>query len=378
MKYRLKEETAELTKALIIAGIVIVSVCFLYSRFDVIEHWVSKFISVAMPFVFGMAIAFLLSPIQNFVEKKVLKNVKLPFKVKRTLGVFAGFGFLFVVVGGILALLIPQLYISVMTLSASMNSYIEQGQDLLESLAFNNAAYKAIFEYIFTSSEKLVSSLLTSMQQYLPRILDYSMGFITNMMSFFVGIFIAFYIMLSKERFIRQFKRVLYAFTPKKFADHTLKLTTLSSNMFNSFVVGKFVDSLIIGVICFIGMVLFGMPYALLISFIVGITNMIPVFGPFIGAVPGIFILLIVNPIYALWFAIWILILQQIDGNIIGPYILGDSVGLPSLWIMFSIIVGGGFFGLVGMFLGVPFFSVIYIVIKTIVQERLEKKNITV
>lgn len=377
MKYRLKEETAELTKALIIAGVVIVGVCFLFSRFDEIVHWLSKFISVAMPFVFGTAMAFLLSPVQNFVEKKVLKNAKLPFKVKRTIGVFSAFGFLFIIVGGILALLIPQLYVSVTTLSSSMNLYIEQGQKLLESLAFNNAAYKALFETIFISGEKLVSSLLTSMQQYLPRILGYSMGFLTNLMSFFVGIFIAFYIMLSKERFISQFKRLLYAFTPKKVADHTLKLTTLSSNMFNSFVVGKFIDSLIIGVICFIGMAIFGMPYALLISFIVGITNMIPVFGPFIGAVPGIFILLIVNPVYALWFAIWILILQQVDGNIIGPYILGDSVGLPSLWIMFSIIVGGGFFGLVGMFLGVPFFSVVYIIVKTLVQERLEKKNIT-
>lgn len=378
MKYRLKEESAELTKALIVAGIVIVSVCFLFSRFDQIMFWVNKFITVAMPFVFGMAMAFLLSPVQNFVENKLLKDVKMPFKMKRILGVVSALGFLFILIGGVLALLIPQLYISVTTLSLSMNQYIEQGQNYLESLVFNNAFYKAAFEYIYISGEKIVTSMLAGMQQYLPQIVDYSMGFIMNVMSFFIGIFIAFYILMSKERFGSQFRRILYAFTPKKFADSTLKLTALSSKMFNSFVVGKFIDSLIIGIICFIGMVIFKMPYALLISFIVGMTNMIPVFGPFIGAIPGIFILLIVDPIDALWFGVWILVLQQVDGNIIGPYILGDSVGLPSLWIMFSIIVGGGFFGIVGMFLGVPFFSVVYIVIKDIVQERLEKKKLVI
>ncbi|MEA4874738.1 AI-2E family transporter [Anaerorhabdus sp.] len=378
MKFHLKEETVELTKALTVAGIIIVIVCFLFSRFNEIFYWVGKFIGVAMPFIFGMAIAFLISPVQSYVENKLLKNSKMHFKAKRILGVIAALGFLFILVGGLLALLIPQLYASVTTLSSSMNVYISEAQKYLESLAINDSIYESIVTYLFASGEKIVTGTINGMQQYLPQILNYSFGFLTSLMNFFVGIFIAFYILMSKERFINQFKRALFAFVPKKVADYTVYLTNLTTTMLNSFVVGKFIDSLIIGVICFVGMTIFKMPYAVLISFIVGLTNMIPVFGPFIGAIPGVFILFMVDPIMAVWFALWILVLQQFDGNILGPYILGDSLGLPSLWIMFSIIVGGGFFGLVGMFLGVPLFSVVYIVVKTSVQKRLEEKKIQI
>ena len=148
--------------------------------------------------------------------------------------------------------------------------------------------------------------------------------------------------------------------------------------MFNSFIIGKTVDSLIVGVICYIVMLIFRWPYPVLISLIIGVTNMIPVFGPFIGAIPALFLLFIVDPSAALWFALFIIILQQIDGNIIGPLILQDSMGLPSLWIMFAIILGGGFFGLVGMFLGVPVFAVVYVIIKEIVNQRLIDKEIEV
>lgn len=378
MKFHLKEETVELTKALTVAGIIIVIVCFLFSRFNEIFYWVGKFIGVAMPFIFGMAIAFLISPVQSYVENKLLKNSKMHFKAKRILGVITALGFLFILVGGLLALLIPQLYASVTTLSSSMNVYISEAQKYLESLAINDSIYESIVTYLFASGEKIVTGTINGMQQYLPQILNYSFGFLTSLMNFFVGIFIAFYILMSKERFINQFKRALFAFVPKKVADYTVYLTNLTTTMLNSFVVGKFIDSLIIGVICFVGMTIFKMPYAVLISFIVGLTNMIPVFGPFIGAIPGVFILFMVDPIMAVWFALWILVLQQFDGNILGPYILGDSLGLPSLWIMFSIIVGGGFFGLVGMFLGVPLFSVVYIVVKTSVQKRLEEKKIQI
>lgn len=378
MKFHLKEETVELTKALTVAGIIIVIVCFLFSRFNEIFYWVGKFIGVAMPFIFGMAIAFLISPVQSYVENKLLKNSKMHFKIKRILGVIAALGFLFILVGGLLALLIPQLYASVTTLSSSMNVYISEAQKYLESLAINDSIYESIVTYLFASGEKIVTGTINGMQQYLPQILNYSFGFLTSLMNFFVGIFIAFYILMSKERFINQFKRALFAFVPKKVADYTVYLTNLTTTMLNSFVVGKFIDSLIIGVICFVGMTIFKMPYAVLISFIVGLTNMIPVFGPFIGAIPGVFILFMVDPIMAVWFALWILVLQQFDGNILGPYILGDSLGLPSLWSMFSIIVGGGFFGLVGMFLGVPLFSVVYIVVKTSVQKRLEEKKIQI
>lgn len=378
MKYRLKEETTELTKALTIAGIIIVIVCFLLSRFNEIMVWIGKFINVSMPFIFGMAIAFLLTPIVVYVESKLLTKSKIKDSMKRIIGVVCAVLFLILLIGGILALLIPQLYVSVMTLSGAMGQYIDEAQKFISNLSINSTFYEKILEYLFAYGEQIVNVTIEGMQQYLPQILNYSWGFVIRILNFFVGVFIAVYILLSKERFGLQFKKLLFAVFPLNFANRTIKLSRLTTHMLNSFVVGKFIDSVIIGIICFVGMLIFKMPYAVLISFIVGVTNMIPVFGPFIGAIPGIFILLMADPISAVWFALWILALQQFDGNILGPYILGDSLGLPSLWIMFSIIVGGGFFGVVGMFLGVPLFSVIYIVIKEFVENRLRKKELEV
>ena len=189
---------------------------------------------------------------------------------------------------------------------------------------------------------------------------------------------VSFYLLLDEEKFLLQFDKVLYTVCSLDHAERITYVTGLTGKMFNRFIFGKAFDSLIIGVICWICMIIMKMPYAPLIGFVVGITNMIPVFGPFLGAIPCILILVIINPWKALEFAVFVLILQQIDGNIIGPRILGDSMGLPSLWIMVAIIVGGALFGVTGMFVGVPVFSVIYILVKEKVNRslRIRKLNI--
>ena len=166
------------------------------------------------------------------------------------------------------------------------------------------------------------------------------------------------------------------AIMDKDTAMHFEYVNRLTSKMFNSFIFGKALDSLVIGIVCYICMVVMNMPYAPLIGVVVGVTNMIPVFGPFLGAIPCAIILLLIDPIKAIEFVIFILILQQVDGNIIGPYILGDSMGLPTLWIMFAILIGGALFGVAGMFLGVPVFSVIYVLVREWTHERLKQKNI--
>ena len=229
---------------------------------------------------------------------------------------------------------------------------------------------------VFSSSEAMLESMLGMAKDYVPKILNYSWSFVRQTFNFFIAVIIAVYILLEKERFTEQFKKLAYALLPKPKVEALIQLSRLTSRMFNSFIIGKMIDSLIIGVICFIGMLIMRLPFAVLISFIVGLTNMIPVFGPFIGAVPGIFILFIVDPIYSLIFAVFVLLLQQFDGNILGPMILGDQLGLPSLWVMFSIIVGGGMFGILGMFLGVPLFAVLYVVVRGFVSGQLKEKNI--
>jgi len=154
-----------------------------------------------------------------------------------------------------------------------------------------------------------------------------------------------------------------------------ISITHTSNRIFTGFISGKILDSLIIGVLCFIGMSIFNLPMAMLVSVIVGVTNVIPYFGPFIGAIPGALIVFLVDPIKAFWFMLFILALQQFDGNILGPYILGDSIGLPAFWVIFAILVFGSIFGVLGMFIGVPTFAVIYSIIKMWIESRLEKKG---
>ena len=170
---------------------------------------------------------------------------------------------------------------------------------------------------------------------------------------------------------------MIYAICGRGTSNKIFYVAKLTSKMFNSFIFGKALDSLIIGIICWVGTAILKVPYSTLISFVIGITNMIPVFGPFIGAIPCIFILIFINPISAIEFSIFVLALQQVDGNIIGPKILGGSLGLPALWVMFAIIVGGGLFGVIGMFLGVPLFSVIYVLIRDAVNNKIRGGNVS-
>ena len=189
------------------------------------------------------------------------------------------------------------------------------------------------------------------------------------------GIILSVYLLASKELFYAHAKKLGYALFPKRVMDKLLEITHTSNNIFTGFIVGKIVDSTIIGVLCFIVMALFNWPYAMLISVIVGVTNVIPYFGPFIGAIPSILLLLIIDPRTAVMFGIFILILQQLDGNIIGPKILGDSTGLSAFWVVFSITLFSAIMGPIGMLIGVPTFAVIYSLIRDFAEWRLKTKN---
>jgi len=191
-----------------------------------------------------------------------------------------------------------------------------------------------------------------------------------------IAIILSIYIMFSKETLIAQLKKGLYAIFKKDTAANLVRFARESHHIFSGFINGKLLDSLIIGILCFIGMSIIGFDFTLLISFIVGCTNVIPFFGPFFGAIPSVLILLMVDPWQAFWFAIFVLVLQQLDGNIIGPKILGDSTGLPALWVMFAILVGGGIFGVLGMFVGVPAFAVIYKFAKEYFEKLLKNKKL--
>ncbi len=191
-----------------------------------------------------------------------------------------------------------------------------------------------------------------------------------------IGIIVSIYILFSKELFVRQSKKCVYAVLSARHANMVLHLTTKSHEIFGGFVIGKLIDSAIIGVLCFVGLSILKMPYALLVSVIVGVTNIIPFFGPYIGAVPSAVLIMLDTPIKGVYFIIFILLLQQFDGNILGPKILGNSTGLSAFWVIVAILLGGGLFGFVGMIMGVPTFAVLYYVVQMLVNSHLERKNL--
>ena len=377
MKFsNLKEETLESVKAFSIAGIIIVLFFQLVNNLGWLKNFFASVFQTLAPFLIGIVFAFITVPLRRFVEDSLLAEVKWSKKAKRYIGVAIA---MIVLLAGIVvffAILIPQLASSLSIFIASFDGYVETLRGLIEKI---NSGAPEIAQFLSNGVKLMGEKLtewLTGAQGGLARILSYSISFAKGIMNFFIGVIITMYLLLDEEKFKRQIKMFIYGVFGQGTAESLIHVLKLTANTFNSFIFGKFVDSLIIGVICYICVTLMRMPYAPLIAFVVGITNMIPVFGPFIGAVPSTLILLIIDPFKALEFLVFILILQQIDGNIIGPHILSDAVGLPTLWVMFAIITGGAMFGVLGMFIGIPVFSVIYTLIEDWIHRRLREKKI--
>lgn len=289
------------------------------------------------------------------------------------------------VVIAFVALVLPQLWESVMMLVEQAPGYAESFVKIVEEFIVRYNIDLTFLEEAFGGNnfeQEMISKVTTFITEFfttsLPQVVIIGTRVTSTLINVFVGIVAGIYLMLDKEQFIKAIKSCVYAFFSQPTADYLCRFTRITEEIFNGFIIGKALDSLIIGIITYILMYLFNMPYALLLSVLIGLTNMIPVFGPFIGAIPGVFILTIIDLKLGIYFALMILAIQQFDGNILGPLILGDKLGLPSLAILFSVVIFGGIFGIFGMIVGVPIFAVIYTAVKELVDERLQKKNIVI
>ena len=373
----LRDETKEMIKALAISGSLIVLFYVLINNLKPIASVLMSSLSAMAPFLIGLIFVFLLEPVRRMAEEKWLVNLKAEPRAKRKLAVTIAMVVCLLCLFAFFMILIPQLMSSLRIFIGSFDSYVATLRNMIDSLdGIDQNVEAALIEALNTTGSKLLE-WLTGAEGGLVQILSYSVSVLKGVMNFFIGLIIALYILLDEERFKLQIKKLIYGLMDRKRADSTMHLLRLTMRTFNSFIFGKAIDSLLIGFICWICCMVMRMPYGPLISVVVGVTNMIPVFGPFIGAVPCILILLIINPIKALEFSVFILILQQIDGNIIGPRILGDAVGLPTLWVMFAIIVGGAMLGIVGMFVGVPIFSVVYTLVRDYCYGQLKEKDVS-
>ncbi len=357
-------------------ALIAIVIFFAFYNLTALKSYFAGLFGLISPFILGFAIAFLLNKPMMFIEEKGLNKLRIKQGHKRTLAAIAALILGIFIVGLFFYLLIPQLWESIHSLVEAFPKYISDFQIFVEAMIEENHLDLDEIQKLF-GNQDIFARLTDFVSNALPQMARLSYGFMNMLLNVVLGIMSALYMLLDKEKLCRHTRIAVYALLPNDTAEYLITTSRKTADIFNNFIVGKAIDSLIIGVLCYIGMSILQLPYAILLSVIVGITNMIPVFGPFIGAVPGVFILMIIHPIDAVYFALFILLLQQFDGNILGPLILGDKLGLPSLWILFAVCVGGGLFGIVGMFIGVPLFAVVYMLAKELFAYRLQKKQMT-
>ncbi|MGN1343210.1 MAG: AI-2E family transporter [Traorella sp.] len=364
-------------KLYIFISFVVILFYFTILRIDAVKIWLGDMVQLLFPFIFGFVVAFLLNKPMMLLES-LLEKIHFPKKLRRSIAAICSLILGILIVFIFFAMIGPQIVDSLASLVEQAPSlwkmFILHLNEFLEKYNINAEFINNLVstDFIGNFLEKITSTLT----QTIPTVFAFGGKVTSVLLDILIGLIAGLYLMFEKEMFIKGLKRFTYAFFKKDIADYLVRFSNITAKVFNDFILGKALDSLIIGILTYLAMNIFKMPYALLLSTIVGITNMIPVFGPFIGAIPGVFILMIMDFKLGLYFALLILAIQQLDGNIIGPIILGDRLGLPSLAILFSVSVGGGLFGIVGMFIGVPITAVIYIAVKEIVDERLEKKKI--
>lgn len=347
----------------------------------VVVYWdntmaiVGNFLSVIAPFIVGFFIAYLIKPIVNAFEKLLDKcKPGRGMKIKKAVSVIISY----MIVVGAITILIVYIYPQLKDSGQDLRESIEHGYHYMinntdkinQILPFINLS--DIMEYVKSNLFDNIMYHGTTIAPYLYRLSTSLFGMVYNI---FMGLIISIYIVIDSKRLVKSFQKVVYAIVPKKHAASIWSTIRECNHIFNGFLFGKALDSLIIGIICFVAMSILRLPYPLLMSIIVGVTNMIPYFGPIIGAVPGVLLYLFIDPKLSLIFAIMILVLQQFDGLYLGPRILGDLTGIKPLWVIFGVTVGGAYFGALGMFLGVPAVAVLMYLANLMIERSLKRKE---
>lgn len=360
---------------------------FALLRMNVIVGVVRKIFDILKPVLYGLAIAYLLNPVVKRIdavlvpqfEKKM--NRKKAEKFSRGIAIVLSLILMVMVIVALLNMLLPELYKSIRDLVTTLPGQISGLMEQLNHIQSKETATGLLLKTIVEQGGESVTNWLKTdlMGQINTLMSNLTVGvfnIISGVSNLLIGVIVSVYVLFSKEKFSAQCKKMVYAFMKNGHANMLLHLTKKTNEIFGGFFIGKIVDSLIIGILCFIGLSILNMPYTLLVSVVVGVTNIIPFFGPYIGAIPSAVLIILADPMKGVYFIIFILCLQQLDGNVIGPKILGDSTGLSPFWIIFSILLGGGLFGFVGMIMGVPAFAVIYYIVRMLTDQRLEKKNL--
>ncbi|MCD7725949.1 MAG: AI-2E family transporter [Clostridiales bacterium] len=368
------------------------SILFYYILFhgSTLSQGIHTLIKIAMPIIDGFVLAYLITPVLNGIERKIIEPLYIKTKVPmtpKTKRRIRGFSILVTIVlilvalYGFFSLVIPEIIRSIQSIIFQFPVYFNNLTSWALGLMKNNPELETLVDGLLDRySTRILEYFNTNLLPYINNLIKTLslsvLGVFKGMWNFIIGFIISIYLLGSKEKFAGQAKKIAYAFFDRKSGNEIIANFRFIHSTFIGFIGGKIIDSIIIGIICFICTSIINTPYALLVSVIVGVTNIIPFFGPYIGAIPSTLLVLMVDPKQALYFLIMIIIIQQFDGNILGPKILGESTGLSGFWVIFAITVFGGLFGIPGMIVGVPIFAVFYAGVKSIVNRLLAKKEL--
>lgn len=374
--------------------VIIASISFflILSRIGSVVKGLEFILGILTPIFYGLIIAYLLQPVMSFFERHCVRILEKRLskqkprrirKISRCTSIFITMMLALLMVVGLFSLVIPQLISSLTGIIQNLPSYLNNSNDWLIQVLSDNPDLAGFVNDFITRLTNYMESwlqndLLPQVNNIVSEVTSGVLGILNLVKNILIGIIVSIYVLYSKDSFAAQSKKLVYSIMRPAHANSFIGTIRHTHKVFGGFITGKLLDSLIIGMLCFICMNIFKMPYPLLISVIIGVTNVIPFFGPFIGAIPSAIIILLVEPITCLYFIILILVIQQFDGNILGPKILGGSTGISCFWVIFAILVGGGLLGFTGMIIGVPFFAVIYAGIKAMCIHALKEKQLPV
>lgn len=378
----IKSNKKYITISLCLLVIILVSMVFfkVISNIDINKIFSSAF-DILSPFITGMMIAYILNASMRYIENNIYSmfpRIRNNKALKRGLSIATTYVILFICLFIAIAYIMPEIFVSLQNVIVFFKNFdIKILEDIFYQNIFSNELLGQLSNEISSSIIKTIDSFLEAVlnsAKYIPEMLNKivtsTMGVASYLLDFILGMVIAFYMLLDKEKIGEFCKKILYVYFSVSRADRIIEVAKTSNNVFEKFFIGKALDSIIIGLIFFLGTLILKVPYASLLSIVIGITNMIPYFGPFIGGIPVVFIIILTSPLKAFWVALFIFVLQQFDGIFLGPKILGNSIGLKPMGVIFAILIGGAMFGPAGMFFGVPIFAVI----ATMFKESIEKK----
>ncbi len=373
---------AGITSFLVIAAVILFF--FLIFKMNAILGFLIKILNILQPIIMGAVIAFLIKPISNFFEKnisvflnKIFKKQGKFKKISRYTAISISLILFVFIISVFFYMIIPEFATTLTNLIYALPGEIKNFSVWIISIMESNSNVAEVINKLLASLETwFQTNIVSNATTYATYLATGVIDVVSFVLDFLIGLIVAFYILSGKNTLKLQLKKILYALFNKKTTEKIVDVLKKSDTIFSGFINGKLINALIIGILCFIGCSIMKIPYVMLISVVIAVTDMIPVFGPYIGAVPCALLILLNSPIKCLYFILFIILLQVFDGNVIGPKILGESTGLSAFWVMVSILLGGGLFGIVGMLIGVPVFAVLYYLIKTFINYLLSRKNL--